>query len=103
MKVLTLITVSILTCLNLLGQTNFQGGIYSNTTWAKDKSPYIITGNVVLFPSKTLTIEPGVEVRFNGNYYFEVRGKLITAGTQDRPVIFTSNMSNPKINDWSGI
>lgn len=103
MRALIIIAITLLTSLQLLGQTNFQGGIYSNTTWTKDKSPYIITGNVALFPSKTLTIESGVEIKFNGNYYFEIRGKLITTGTAQMPVIFTSNLADPQKNDWIGL
>jgi len=41
-------------------QTTVSGGIYSNTTWTLANSPYVITGNIVVFPAATLTIEPGV-------------------------------------------
>lgn len=101
MRKLILLTLLLLNFSDIIGQTYFQGGIYSNTVWKKDKSPYIITGDVVLFPSKTLTIEPGVEVLFEGDYNLEIRGKLITVGTELMPVIFTSNLSNSKKIDWS--
>jgi hypothetical protein len=51
----------------LLAQTNFSGGIYSNTTWTKANSPYVLTGSVVVFPGKTLTIQPGVVVQMQSN------------------------------------
>lgn len=89
-------------CTNLSGQTNFKGGVYSNTTWSKANSPYIITGDVVVFPSKTLTIEPGVEIKFDGNYYFEVRGKLNSIGIVGSPITFTSNKAQPQKSDWIG-
>lgn len=103
MKTITFMTFVLLIGLNLLGQTNFQGGIYSNTSWTKDKSPYIITGDVVIFPGKVLTIEPGVEIKFDGHYFFEVRGILESNGTAELPISFTSNFGSPKKGDWVGL
>ena len=65
-------------------QTSVSGGIYQNTTWTAAGSPYIVTGSMVVFPGKTLTIEPGCEVRFTADYsfntgnflYLEIRGTL---------------------------
>lgn len=92
-------------------QTSFQGGIYNNTTWTLANSPYILTGSVVVFPGKTLTIEPGVEIKvtadntFNtGNMlYLEVRGSLVAQGTQNYPIKFTSTQPNPSSYNWLGI
>lgn len=77
-------------------QTNVSGGIYSNTTWTQANSPYIVTGNIVLFPNKILTIEPGTAVKFNGNYNIEIRGKLIAIGTVNDSIQFISNISQTK-------
>lgn len=103
MKTITFMTFVLLIGLNLSGQTNFQGGIYSNTSWTKDRSPYIITGDVVIFPGKVLKIEPGVEIRFAGHYSFEVRGILESNGTAELPINFTSNLASPKKGDWVGL
>ena len=92
-------------------QTSFQGGIYNNTTWTLANSPYILTGSVVVFPGKTLTIEPGVVVKvtadntFNtGNMlYLEVRGTLVAEGTLNFPIKFTSTQANPTSYNWLGI
>jgi len=46
----------------LIAQTTVSGGIYNNTTWNLAGSPYLVTGSIVVFPNRTLTIEPGVEV-----------------------------------------
>src|SRR5262245_11727192 len=78
------------------GQTNVSGGIYVNTTWTKSNSPYIVVDTVVVFPGVTLTIEPGVTVKFADNKRIEVRqARLIVEGTITDSIIFTSNSSNP--------
>ena len=74
-------------------QTNFSGGIYTNTTWTLANSPYILTGPVVVFPNVTLTIEPGVVVKIqetsyntSQQIYLELRGKLVAKGTITNPI-----------------
>ncbi|MBP7497131.1 MAG: T9SS type A sorting domain-containing protein [Bacteroidales bacterium] len=75
-------------------QTNVSGGIYSNTTWTKANSPYIVTDTVVVFANVTLTIEPGVTVRFNDKTGLEMRqAKLIAIGTKTDSITFTSDAS----------
>lgn len=86
------------------GQTNVSGGIFSNTTWTKANSPYIVTDTVVVFPNVTLTIQPGVTVRFANNKRLEVRQSTILAvGTAVDSITFTSNSPSPSMNIWSGI
>lgn len=85
-------------------QTNVNGGIYTNTTWTLANSPYIVTDTVVVFPGYTLTIEPGVVVKFDNNKRLEIRqAKLIAAGTSTDSIAFTSNSVNPTPGDYSGI
>jgi len=91
-------------------QTVVGGGIYANTTWTAANSPYLLTQSLVIFPGKTLTIEPGTIVRvtadqsFNtGNYiYLEVRGTLNAIGTTSSPITFTSTILGNESN-WLGI
>ena len=84
-------------------QTNISGGIYQNTTWSPTGNPYIATGNVVVFEDVTLTIEPGVIVRFKSGASLEIRGKLIAIGNASDSIKFTSNLNSPSINSWKGI
>src|SRR4026208_2334853 len=73
-------------------QTNVSGGIYTNTTWTLANSPYIVVDTVVVFPTYTLTIEPGVVVKFNDHKRLEIRqAALIAEGTSTDSIRFTSN------------
>lgn len=69
--------------------TTFQGGIYEDTTWRVADGPYLITGPVTVFPDARLTIEPGVEVRFQGFISLTIRGDLQAIGTATAPITFT--------------
>lgn len=63
-------------------------------------------------PLATLTIEPGVTIRFKKGGYFEVEvfsgtnpatGALIAKGTADKPILFTSGETTPAPGDWVGV
>tara|TARA_Y100000815_G_scaffold273672_1_gene305540 strand:- start:1768 stop:2394 length:627 start_codon:yes stop_codon:yes gene_type:complete len=88
---------------SIFGQTNVSGGLFSDTTWNLAGSPYIITADVALFPGYTLTIEPGVVIKFNSGTKLMLRGELLATATSNNQIIFTSNMSNPVRGGWLGI
>ncbi len=102
MKTIIITLVISMTTINTFCQTYFQGGIYNNTEWSLENSPYIITGDVVLFPDKILTIQPGVQVKFDGFYFLEIRGTLNAIGNENNRIVFTSNQTSPNNNDWQG-
>lgn len=72
------------------------------TTWTLERSPYIVTTDYVIFPNKTLVIEPGVEVRFSDGVGLQVRGTLIAIGTKTDSITFTSHTASTK-GSWAGI
>ena len=96
-------------------ETQVSGSITEDTTWSLAGSPYIATGDVTVRQSvsdsgnvPTLTIEPGVEVRFapgTGLYVGDDAGHgvLSAQGTQDAPITFTSNSATPSPGDWKGV
>lgn len=83
-------------------QTNVSGLISSNSTWTISGSPYIVTGNILVSSGITLTIKPGVVVKFNQNLYLRILGKLIAVGKSDSLISFEANGSIAN-NYWAGI
>ena len=55
--------------------------------------PYLITGDITIPDSCSLTIEPGVVVEFNGPYMLTVEGQLLAEGTSTDSIYFTLNNS----------
>ena len=66
------------------------GPQWSDMTWTKSASPYVIDCTVQIPTGVTLTIEPGVTVAYAGAYSIEVHGALIANGTASDPITFTS-------------
>jgi hypothetical protein len=83
--------------------TDVSGHITQDTTWDLAGSPYIVTGDVTVDAGFTLTIDPGVQVRFNGLYMLTVLGTLAAEGEAGQPVVFTSNLGTPAPGDWGVI
>jgi parallel beta-helix repeat protein len=80
------------------GDTEVGGVILEDTVWNTVGSPYIVVEWVEIAGGATLTIEPGVAVRFRnglglwvGGWDHGGRGTLVARGTADAPVVFTSN------------
>ena len=61
--------------------------------WTIANSPYVVNNNLVLQPTDTLIIHPGVEVRFDGNYRFDIFGTFFAVGTTSDSIKFTRNDS----------
>lgn len=77
-------------------QTNVSGAYFSNTNWSKAGSPYNVTGDVQVPAGVTLSIEPGVQINFNGDYQILVKGYLMANGTKSLPITLSSGSSTGK-------
>jgi predicted outer membrane repeat protein len=58
-------------------------------TWSSQNSPYHIQGDINIPNDSTLTIEPGVDVIFDGHYGLFVQGRLLAIGTSSDRISFT--------------
>jgi len=56
-------------------------------TWTNDRM-YVINKASGIPAGSTLTIEPGTEIRFDGDFGLVVQGALIADGTPDQPIVF---------------
>ena len=88
---------------NIQAQTDINTHIAVDTIWDKNGSPYIIKTDTIITEGNTLTIEAGVEIKFEIDTSLEVIGNIQVLGTLNNPVIFTSNMGSPYIGNWEGI
>ena len=101
-KHLCAIWVFLLPCL-MQAQTNITSDITSNTVWNISGSPYIIMNSISVQNGVTLTIDPDVEVRFNGSFSITVLGELSAIGTSMDSILITSNLPTPNPLDWDTI
>ena len=72
-------------------------------TWLNHGVPYVMSGNSTVADLQTLTINPGVTVKFDGNNRFVVEGGLLANGTGSEHIVFTSNQPIPAKGDWNRI
>jgi hypothetical protein len=71
-------------------------------TWKKASSPYVVAGDITVPRNKTLTIEPGVTVKFAGHFGLTVgyRAKLLAVGMEQDRIVFTAG---DKEQGWFGL
>lgn len=77
------------------------GELTSDTTWSRADSPFLVTGQLFIRPQATLTIEPGVEVRFNEHGELLIEGSLVASGTRDQPIKLLG--SDERAGSWRGV
>ncbi len=98
MRKLFVFTLLLLAFTLAFAQTDVSGNV--SGTWTLAASPYNVTGDITLQQSDALTIEPGVQVVFQGHYKFDVYGRLLAIGNDSNHILFTaSDMST----GWGGI
>lgn len=89
--------------------TEVGGPICQDTIWQPSGNPFIATLSIVVGgplcggQAVTLTIEPGVEIRFARGRFLQNNATLLAMGTENTPILFTSNVAAHAPGDWDGI
>ena len=95
------IIVGLIICLPLTlhAQTIIPSGPVSGL-WTQAGSPYLIQGDIAIDNSSTLTIEPGVDVIFQGYFRLLCEGQLLAVGTAEDSIQF---LPADSVGKWDGI
>jgi parallel beta-helix repeat protein len=64
---------------------------------------YVITDEVFISPTDTLTVRPGETVKFEIGVNLIIEGTLIANGDESNMITFTSNSGSPLQGDWGNI
>ncbi len=105
-KGITVVIFFIVITLTSFSQTIIEeGDVFGN--WNISESPFFINGNITIPTDKKLSIEPGVEITFQGNYTFTIIGRITANGSISDSIIFTSadttDFSTGTYNGWKGL
>ncbi len=110
MRLFLIVTTFVLATLSSTSRIIFQsakatyveGLITQDTTWTLVDSPFVLCEDLTINPNVTLTIEPGVRIRFGGVFSLTVLGRLYADGTE-KTIEFTSNNQLAEPGDWGAI
>ena len=86
-----------------VGPTYVHDDISGTVTWTAADSPYIVNDSITILPGATLTIGSNVTVMVDPGEGITVSGRLVTQGTADLWINFTSNATTPYRGDWGGL
>lgn len=78
------------------------GTIDADEAWCIGNSPHLITGNVIVLPGATLTIQEGVIVKTRAGAELQVQGHLRAIGTAAQHILFTSEVDTGP-GQWHGL
>lgn len=98
-------SVTAMASMNNAGGTEINGGVIANNQiWLASRSPYIITANMLVKASATLSLMPGAEIEFNGaKRHIMVQGNIMAYGTSDAVVkISTDPLYNTSTGENGG-
>ena len=68
--------------------SSLSGTISTSYRLGTDKSPFTLTGNLLIAENAVLSIDPGVTIKMNNDTYILVQGTLIAVGTSSNNIVF---------------
>jgi len=88
MKKITLLLLCIGCTIAIRASTNITTPTVSGH-WTLAGSPYLVYNSITVAVDSSLTIDPGIEIVFQGPYYFGIFGILHASGSASHPINFT--------------
>ncbi|HVY72058.1 MAG TPA: right-handed parallel beta-helix repeat-containing protein, partial [Verrucomicrobiae bacterium] len=91
------------------GNGNNAIGVYGSSfsrsgKWTKDALPYTIVEDLYVNSGRTLTLEPGATIQFQGvEDGMFIDGTLLAEGTADAPILFTSDDAAKAPGQWTAL
>lgn len=76
--------------------------ISENTTWDVNGNPFVVQNSINIESGATLTIEPGVVVKFEYGAEFGISGEVVANGAVGSEIIFTSLYDDSFLGDTNG-
>ena len=98
-----LVALASVLCAERALATDVSGTLSSDTVWSAAGSPYVVTGTVLVSSGVKLTLEAGVEVKFDSGKSLQVFGELVAKGTSGSSITFTSVQESKAAGDWGQI
>jgi len=114
MKVfMTVLLAALAVASTAAGQVYVTEDVTVNTVWTYDAGPYIIQNDITVSEGCTLTVEPGVDVKFDGPHWLQTstnggvivaNGEIDINGTsEDRRIGFTPHIGSAGGRAWMGV
>lgn len=97
-KCILLLIGAVLVIFGTYAQSNITTHFTANTTLTVANSPYIIVNSININDGVTVTVEDGVEIKFNDGRYLQVFGTLNASGAK-----FTTSRATPAKGAWEGL
>lgn len=85
------------------GESIVPDSIHADMVLYKAKSPYLVTGDVVVDADARLTIEPGVELLFSPGASIYVHGAVTAEGTPSDSILFRLNPQYDADLSWGAL
>jgi len=78
--------------------------ITTSETWLAAANPHVVRGSIAVSGSAQLTLEPGVELRFEQDAELRVtQGTLLAKGTEQAPINMVAHSFSPTKGVWRGV
>lgn len=85
------------------GESIVPDSIHTDFVLTKARSPWLVTGDVVVDSPATLTIEPGVEVYFSPDASMYIHGRMDAQGTASDSIVFCLNPKCDPSLSWGAL